>query len=386
MSTSLSTMIRLRAIQNKTRELFEGMNDTTYRLQFHKDLSSIGWLLGHCMFIENYWLHEVIQKDNGLTKKYHDLYYPGNCPTSERGPKLPKLKSLLNEIKKQQDINDLILIEAIPPLSDHVLFKDEYIENFIIQHYARHYEEMKMILDQIAIKKDKGQYQPKELLISKPVSTKTETILKKEYEIGGETPFAYDNELPKFILTLDTFNIASNPVTNAEYLNFIEDNCYNNKEHWSDDGWLWLTKNNIQHPEHWTQNNKNEWYGIKQQGAFDLDKDQPLYGINHFEAKAFANWANARLPHEHEWEIAVKSGQLHNTGLAWEWCNNTFYHYDNFEAFPYDNDSNTCFDGKHYVLRGGSRHTRPEIRRASFRNYYEPDKRHIFAGLRLIFN
>ena len=72
MSTSLSTMIRLRAIQNKTRELFEGMNDTTYRLQFHKDLSPIGWHLGHIMYIENYWLHEIIQKNNTLTRDFHN--------------------------------------------------------------------------------------------------------------------------------------------------------------------------------------------------------------------------------------------------------------------------------------------------------------------------
>ncbi len=385
MSTSLSTMIRLRAIQNKTRELFEGMNDTTYRLQFHKDLSSIGWHLGHCMFIENYWLYEIIQKDNTLTRNFHNLYREENCPIPERGSKLPKLKPLLNEIQQQQDINDLLLIEAVPPLSDHVLFKDEYIENFIIQHYAQHYETMQMVLNQVAIKKDKGKYQPKELLTAKSVSRNTETILKNNHSIGGELPFSYDNELPEHNISLDTFNIASQPVSNAEYLGFIEDNAYNNKEHWSEDGWLWLSKNNIQHPEHWNQNNKNKWYGIKHQGAFDLQADAPVYGINYFEASAFAHWANAHLPHEHEWEAAVKSTQLHNTGFIWEWCSNTFYPYNNFKAFPNDNQSKPYFDNKHYVLRGGSKHTRPEIRRASFRNFYPADKRHIFAGLRLIF-
>ena len=163
MSTSLSTMIRLRAIQNKTRELFEGMNDTTYRLQFHKDLSPMGWYLGHCMFIENYWLHEIIQKNSDLTRKNQHLYSPDCCPKSERGAKLSSLKPLLQEIKEQQDINDLMLIEMIPPLSDHTLFEDEYIENFIIQNYAHRYEEMQMVLNQIAIKKDRGQYQPNEL-------------------------------------------------------------------------------------------------------------------------------------------------------------------------------------------------------------------------------
>jgi gamma-glutamyl hercynylcysteine S-oxide synthase len=385
MSTSLSTMIRLRAIQNKTRELFEGMNDTTYRLQFHKDLSPMGWYLGHCMFIENYWLHEIIQKNSDLTRKNQHLYSPDCCPKSERGAKLSSLKPLLQEIKEQQDINDLMLIEMIPPLSDHTLFEDEYIENFIIQNYAHRYEEMQMVLNQIAIKKDRGQYQPNELLTAKNTSSKVETLLQGEHDIGCEENLACDNEKPSFKLPLKAFNIATHPVTNAEYLSFIESGGYSNNEHWCKNGQLWLTKNNIQHPEHWSQNNNNEWYGVKHQGPFDLEAGAPLYGINYFEARAFANWAGARLPHEHEWEAGVKSGQLHNTGLAWEWCSNRFFPYEDFKPSPYDGYSKPFFDNRHYVLRGGSRHTRPEIRRASFRNFYTPEKRHIFAGLRLVF-
>ena len=111
-----------------------------------------------------------------------------------------------------------------------------------------------------------------------------------------------------------------------------------------------------------------------------------MYGISFHEAQAFSHWARARLPHEHEWEAAVKSEQLHNTGQVWEWCANTFHPYQGFSAFPYDEYSKPWFDDNHYVLRGASRHTRPEIRRASFRNFFNPDKRHIFAGLRLVFD
>lgn len=385
-ATSLSTMIRLRAIQNKSRQLFEDMNDLNYRLQFHKDLSALGWHLGHGMFIENYWLHEVIQGDDSFTKKISQLFVPENCPKPERGPKLPNLKDQLNTMVIQQDTNDLLLLEMTPPLSDHPLFKDEYIQNFIIQHYAQHFETMKMALNQIALKKDKGKYQPETLLISCDLNTEVEKIKADEYRIGGELPFSYDNELPQHNVKLEAFNIAKQPVSNAEYLKFIEDKGYQTEAYWSKDGWQWQQKNNICYPEHWATNNHDEWYGIKHQGAFDLNASEAVYGISHYEASAFANWAQARLPHEHEWEASVKSEKLHHTGQVWEWCNNTFLPYDGFKPFPYDEYSKPWFDNNHYVLRGASHHTRPEIRRASFRNFFNADKRHIFAGFRLIFD
>ncbi len=385
MSTSLGTMIRLRAIQNKTRELFEGMNNKTYRSQYHPDLSPIGWHLGHCMFIENYWLHEVAREDDSHTAQLQHLYLPENCPKPERGKKLPKLKKLLEQIQQQQDDNDILLMQMKPPFSEHALFKQEFLQNFLIQHYAQHYETMQLVLNQIALKKDYKNFQPKTVLTGKTLSTESIRISAGEHDIGGEFPLTYDNELPRHSQTLAAFDIASHPVTNAEYLNFIEDNGYNNNVWWSKEAWLWRCNAGTFHPEHWRRNKSNQWYGIKHQGPFELEADVPVYGINHYEASAFAKWSNARLPHEHEWEAAVRSGQLHNTGQIWEWCNNTLYPYQGFQAFPYEGYSVPWFDDKHYVLRGASRHTRPEIRRASFRNFYTADKRHIFAGLRLVF-
>ena len=84
--------------------------------------------------------------------------------------------------------------------------------------------------------------------------------------------------------------------------------------------------------------------------------------------------------------MSVTQGKLEFTGKVWEWCSNTFFPYQGFEAFPYDGYSKPWFDNKHYVARGASRHTRPEIRRPSFRNFFNPDKRHTFAGLRLVFD
>ncbi len=384
MSTSLSTLIRLRGIQNKVRKLFEGMNDETYRDQYHPDLSPLGWHLGHCLFIENYWLHEVLQGDDSLTADQQDLFVPENCPKPERGVRLPALQQQLKTIHQQHDDNDLLLIEMVPPLSEHELLKDEYLQNFIIQHYAQHYETMQMVFNQIAIQSDDNQYRPQQPLHSKPLLNTFEAVEAAEVEIGGEAPFAYDNELPRQQIHLDSFSIANKPVSNAEYLRFIEDQGYKNRAYWSTEGWQWRLDNNIHQPEHWKQNERGEWYAACYPEAIDLVADAPVYGISYYESSAFAHWAQARLPHEYEWETSARQNKLHHSGLVWEWCNNVFSPYEGFQAFPYDGYSKPWFDGKHFVLRGASQFTRPEIRRASFRNFFNPDKRHIFAGLRLV--
>jgi len=382
-------MIRLRAIQNKTRKLFEGMSDIHYRLQFHHDLSPAGWYLGHGIFIENYWLHEVIQSDNQFTAD-KSLFFARNCPLFERGPRLPVLQPLVEEISAQQDSNDLLLMEKSPPLSEHPLFKDEYIENFIIQHYAQHYESIYMVLNQIALKKhnrDKVNhpYKPESTLKPLALIKNISHINSGDYYIGGEWPFSLDKELPSHEIQLDDFFIANTPITNAQYLLFIEDNGYKNKNFWTDAAWQWRESNKILHPEYWSQNKHKQWYGINHMGPYELNSNDPVYGISHHEASAFAKWAGARLPHEHEWETAARLELIKCTTSVWEWCSNPLYPYKGFKFFPYEDQLPPGFDNKHYVLKGASPHTRPEIKRASFRNAYQPHQRHIFAGLRLVF-
>ena len=99
-----------------------------------------------------------------------------------------------------------------------------------------------------------------------------------------------------------------------------------------------------------------------------------------------AAWADARLPHEFEWEAAADLGLLQNIGYVWEWCSNALSPYPGFQAFPYDRYSTPWFDDHHLVLRGGSLYTDPGLRRNSFRNFFEPHVRHHFGGLRLAFD
>jgi iron(II)-dependent oxidoreductase len=383
MSFSLNSLARLRGIHKRLRSLVEPLSDEELRQQYHIDLSPVGWHLGHSCFIENYWIREVVQENDQLTRGLHELYFPELSPKPERGGKLPAKGVLLAQTQEQHEQNLLLLSGMAEPLKDNPLLKDEYLVHFLIQHHAQHYETMLMILTQRAYSLHRNQYHPGQRLLSAPPSEDYVELPECTYPIGGEWPMAFDNELPAHAPELEAFSIRRTPVSNAEYLGFMDAGGYEQQEYWSEDGWKWKSEQKAAHPEHWRQDDRGWWYALTENGPADLDGSDPVYGINYYEAEAFAHYAGAELPDEHQWEAAHKLHALQQTGMSWEWCRNHFAPYEGYVVFPYAGYSSTWFDGKHFVLKGGSRYTRPVIKRPSFRNFYNPDKRHIFAGCRL---
>ena len=368
------------------------LNDADYRTQYHTDLSPLGWHVGHCVFIESYWLREVILADNALTADLAWLYIPENIIKPKRGPALPPIDEHLQWCTEIIDENQLILNNASTKFTQHALNQRDYMLHFLIQHHSQHIETMAMVLAQrqLQIKPSLANAIP--LSENNNINYTFKTYSAGDFTIGSPShPEAFDNELPPNQIKVESFALAEHPVSNADWLAFINDHGYQDKRWWSDAGWQWCQSNNIQQPENWhTDTNKN-FYEIALNGAKELESSAAVSGVNYFEANAFINWlqknsnelAAVRLPHEYEWEVADQSGMLSNTGQVWEWCENNFHPYPGFSAFPYDNYSKPWFDNKHFSLRGGSQYTQPSIRRSSFRNFYNPDKRHIFSGLRL---
>jgi iron(II)-dependent oxidoreductase len=201
----------------------------------------------------------------------------------------------------------------------------------------------------------------------------------------ADGPEPFDNELPCHEAAVHGFSIAERPVSNAEFLGFIEAGGYREARFWAKDGRLWLHASAACAPGHWRRDDDGHYYCIGPDGPVELAPEAAVTGLSRHEAAAFAAYAGARLPEEHEWEYAMKRRPelWASTGEGWEWCANAFYPYPGFRAFPYEGYSAPWFDGRHYALRGAGPYTRPRLRRASFRNFYTADKRHIFAGVRL---
>ena len=365
--------------------LIEDSNETSLRRQYHPDLSPLGWHLGHSVFIECLWLHDQIRGDNSLTRPITDLYTPPHTPKSERGRLLPPKNALLDWAQELQSFNRQTLSNLRRSGHRHPLLNDDYLIHFLIQHNSQHYESMLMILTQKALTELNADVASQQTLRAVTPRRDSIDIPAGHYRVGGKRPTAFDNEIPPQRAELGRFAISKHPVSNAEYLAFMEDGGYRRQDLWEKAGWNWRQQHDMTHPDHWRQHQPGHWYAVGVRGEYQLAGDEPVSGINHYEARAFARWADGRLPHEYQWEAACRIGALEQTGRVWEWCENTFHPYEGFSVFPYPEYSQPWFDGRHYSLRGGSLHTRPSIKRPSFRNFYEADKRHIFAGLRLTY-
>lgn len=380
----MSTSARLARYQRRLLDQVAA-DDSDYRRQFHPDLSPSGWHLGHCVFTENYWIREVIG-GQPLAVADRDLYVPELSRKPARGRRLPGFAELIDWAGREQRTNARRL-GTLQQRRRHPLLQGGFLETFLVQHYAQHYE----TLCYLRAQRQRQQAAPPPDLISfaaeRPDPDDSRILPAGDYAIGQPRPGRpYDNEHPRHSVRLDGCRLARRPLSNAAMLGFMMAGGYDDPAFWSAPGWRWRQSHNIQHPDYWQRSESGHWYGIDSSGSHALQPHEPVCGLSYYEATAIARWAGGRLAHEHEWEAAARAGLLECTGRVWEWCANAFYPYDGFHAYPYDGYSMPYFDNQHYVLRGGSRYTRRVIKRASFRNYYLPDKRYPFSGLRLAFD
>ena len=368
-----------------------GLSAETLRRQYHPDLSPLGWHLGHVAYSGQYWLREVVQGDDSRTAGLHDRFLPEQIDKADRQrlagiDDIPAMAASYRDIEAQLGV---LLAEEPAP---HPLLKEGYLGWFLLQHAAQHGETMHMVLQQreISIREGRG-HRPSGFLAPEPdlqpvaeLAVADVPVVSGRYRIGSSTVVAYDNECPPYDVHLAGFCIASQPVSNAQYLAFMLDGGYQREEFWSDAGRDWKQGCAVASPQHWYQD-QGRWCQSTPHGPDRLLPAEAVNGISWYEADAFARYAGCRLPREEEWEAAMRTRPdlWATTGGAWEWCADTFRPYSGFRAFPYQRYSRPWFDGRHYVLRGAGSYTDDCVRRPGFRNFYLADKRYAFSGLRL---
>ena len=195
--------------------------------------------------------------------------------------------------------------------------------------------------------------------------------------------FAFDNESPRHRVWIDAFELASRPVTNGEYLAFIDDGGYRRPELWLSLGWDTMIAQGWTCPMYWRPSSSGfRTYTLG--GLVDLDPYAPLTHVSLFEADAYARWAGARLPTEFEWEAVMTSAQASSRGDVWEWTSSSYAPYPGFRiAEGAIGEYNGKFMCNQYVLRGGSIATPPSHARVTYRNFFPADARWQFSGIRL---
>ena len=220
--------------------------------------------------------------------------------------------------------------------------------------------------------------------------------------------FAFDNEGPRHQVFLQPFRLGSRLVTNREYFEFVDAGVYRRPELWLSDGWDQVARHDWQAPLYW-ERHANRWFTYTLAGMREVDEAEPVCHISYFEAEAYARWAGARLPTEHELEVAahpakvqgnfVESGRLHPAasrpptdgsslrqiyGDVWEWTRSPYAPYPGFRpAAGAVGEYNGKFMCNQFVLRGGSCATPQTHMRPTYRNFFYPDARWQFSGIRL---
>ena len=227
----------------------------------------------------------------------------------------------------------------------------------------------------------------------------------KEIGFAGQG-FAYDNETPRHRILLNGYRLAARPVTNGEFLAFIEDGGYRRPELWLADGWTTVKERGWQAPLYWERID-NVWWQFSLGGLWTLDDSEPVCHVSLYEADAYARWCGKRLPSEEEWETVaasqpidgnfLESGLLHPAprnasaegpaqlfGDVWEWTQSPYRPYPGFRPLAGSlGEYNAKFMCNQLVLRGGSCATSITHIRPTYRNFFYPADRWQFTGIRL---
>ena len=228
------------------------------------------------------------------------------------------------------------------------------------------------------------------------------------YTIGYRgDDFCFDNELGVHEVLLEDFSVMNRLVTNGDYLEFMQDGAYQDFRHWLDEGWAMVRNDKLQAPLYWLEQD-GVWHRFTMHGLQKVDLNEPVTHISFYEADAYANWAGKRLLTEFEWEATTqvytpeagnfvennlleptaaspeKEGMQQLYGDTWEWTYSAYHPYPGFSKAPGAiGEYNGKFMINQMVLRGGSCATPENHIRTTYRNFFHPDKRWQYNGIRL---
>lgn len=377
------TTKRFLEIRNRTEEICKSLNPEDTSIQPAVFVSPPKWHLAHTTwFFEQFVLTEhlpnyiVFHKDYAY---YFNSYYNTIGERVVRAERGLMTRPTWNKILEYRTYVNEHMAEFLKENISESIFK---IIEIGLQHEQQHQE--LLIYD---IKYIFG-HQPSFPILEYDIKLNKENnqqefiqIHEGVYEIGhDEDSFCWDNELGRHKVYLHDFEISNRLVTNSEYIEFIEAGGYRDFNLWHADGWDFIQNNNITQPLYWHKLD-NKWMQYTLNGFKLVSGNLPVSHITFYEAFAYAQWKKMRLPTEFEWEVA--SQQL-DYGQLWEWTNSAYLPYPNYKkAKGALGEYNGKFMINTMVMRGASVATPHNHSRPTYRNFFHPEIRWQFSGIRL---
>jgi ergothioneine biosynthesis protein EgtB len=304
----------------------------------------------------------------------------------------------------------------------------------VVEHELMHQETLLYMVQQLAPElKSRPSWLP-EYVLGDATPRRAVPVPAGRATLGADfdgLAFGWDNEFPSATVHVPAFSIDSVPVSNADFLEFVESGAYARPEVWREEDWIWKVRTGLDHPQFWTQSD-GRWF---HRTAFDLLPLTDVGGwpayVSLAEARAYARWRGGRLPTEAQfhraaygqpdgnerafpWPPDTPEPALGNfdfrgwaptpagsspraasawgvhelVGNGWEWTDTPFDGFPGFKAYieRYPGYSADFFDGKHYVLKGASWATAGDLVRPSFRNWYQAHYPFVFAKFRCAFD
>ena len=425
--TSGSRRQRLIAHFRKVREfsahLCRNLEPEDYVVQSMPDVSPTKWHLAHTSwFFETFVLKVWMQRYRSEVPQYAYLfnsYYNAAGDMHRRDLRGLISRPTVRETFRFRESIDDCVVKLLGEVDDALFEEMEPVLTLGLHHEQQHQEllitDIKHVLAQNPLYPvfQEGSSET----ASGPVSSQRfvdfdeETIEMIGHDGAG---FSYDNEGPQHRALVPACSLSNRLITNGEYLAFMEAGGYARPEFWLSLGWTTVNEQRWQAPLYWVQRD-GAWWNFTLSGFRPVNESEPVTHISYFEADAYANWDGARLPTEFEWERAASKlpiegnfvddqrfhpapatgdgpppGRSNTTALqqiygdVWEWTRSAYLPYPGYRAVPGAlGEYNGKFMCNQMVLRGGSCATSRDHIRATYRNFFQPEKRWQFTGIRL---
>ena len=344
-----------------TRHILHNLHTGQESVPQREILNPPHWEFGHISWFHEYWVHRLgLETNQSWLINADQLFNSSQILHSERWAlPIPDIETLFSY--------NQAIFERTAELLDRPLSNEQlYLITLSIFHQDMHNEAFAYMWQTLGYPQP---FMPNHQSTVSQISARDLTFSGQTGQFGSrlEEGFIFDNEKWVHPIQYEPFSIASHPVTNGEYLDFLQTQA-NQLEN--------LT------PLYWKQDG-SQWYERRFDQWQILQENKPVRHIRHDQAQRYCEWRRRRLPTEHELTILYSSeaNSYQYSGL-WEWSSSIFEPFPGFSEDPYRDYSKPWFDGRHQVLKGWSGYTPERLRRTAFRNFYQPQRADIFCGFR----